>query len=202
MRATQETVKNDDEVGTVARRGACVRYSETVTAIIIGRMAEGETLRQVCRDPAMPSRGTVYRWLAENAHFRDQYRHARELLVEHWADEMVDISDDGTTDFVTKVGRNGTEYEAVDQEHIQRSRLRVDTRKWLMSKLNPGEYGDKIEHEVSGTVTHTHTAQLGDREKMRRFALFMMEDQADGAMIEGESSEVPDLQASSPAKQP
>ena len=132
-------------------------------------------------------------WLRKNSAFRDLYTQAREILVEHWGDEMLEISDDGTTDFITKMGRNGTEYEAVDQEHIQRSRLRVDTRKWLMSKLAPRKYGDHVELEYTGQITVKH--ELSDQERMRRMALFLLEDQAAGehtagALIQGEASSV------------
>ena len=171
-----------------APRGAMVRFSETVGDLICGRMAEGETLRQVCRDPAMPSRSTVYRWLSKNPGFRDQYARARELLVEAWADEIIDIADDGTTDYVVKVGRNGREYEAVDQEHIQRSRLRVDARRWLLSKLNPGQYGDHVEVQHTGEVEHRH--QIADDERIRRLALFLLDSPAGSPAIDGEFSPV------------
>ena len=171
-------------------------YSETVGAIILVRMVEGESLRSVCRDPALPDRSTVYQWMNKNPSFAAQYARAREALVEHWADEIIEIADDGTTDYVTKVGRNGTEYEAVDQEHIQRSRLRVDTRRWLMSKLKPGVYGDRVEVENTGVVTVQH--ELSDRERMRRFALFMLEQEARGDAIGGELIEA----STSPASQP
>ncbi len=166
-----------------------VKFSDTMADLICGRMAEGETLRQICRDPAMPARATVYRWLSKNSGFRDQYAQARELLVEAWADEILDIADDGTTDYVTKVGRNGAEYEAVDQEHIQRSRLRVDTRRWLLSKLKPGQYGDHMEVEHTGAVDHRH--HISDREKMRRMALFLLQDSPPaGTIIDGEAEPI------------
>lgn len=138
----------------------------------------------------MPARSTVYRWLSKNPRFSDQYAQARELLVEAWADEIIDIADDGTTDYVTKTGRNGHEYEAVDQEHIQRSRLRVDARRWLLSKLNPGQYGDHIEHHHDGSVEQRH--HITDEETVRRLALFLLQSPAGAPIIEGQSSPVPD----------
>ena len=162
--------------------GRPTTFSKEIAETICARMAEGESLRSICRDHYMPHRSSVYQWLRKNAAFADLYTQARELLVEHWGDEMLEISDDGTTDYVIKKGRNGIEYEAVDQEHIQRSRLRVDTRKWLMSKLAPRKYGDRVEHEHLGEVTVTH--ELSDRERMRRMALFLMEDEAAGTVIE------------------
>ncbi len=162
--------------------GRPTTFSKEMAETICARMAEGESLRSICRDHYMPHRSSVYQWLRKNAAFADLYTQARELLVEHWADEILTIADDGTTDFVVKKGRNGAEYEAVDQEHIQRSRLRVDTRKWLMSKLQPRKYGDRLEHQYSGEVTIQH--ELSDRERMRRMALFLLEDQAAGTVIE------------------
>lgn len=170
--------------------GRPTTFNQTTADLICLRMAEGETLRQICRDPGMPARSTVYRWLSKNPRFSDQYAQARERLVEAWADEIVDIADDGTTDYVTKVGRNGHEYEAVDQEHIQRSRLRVDARRWLLSKLNPGQYGDHIEHHHDGAVDHRHN--ITDEETVRRLALFLLDSPAGSTVIDGESSPVPE----------
>ena len=173
---------------TKVPRGPPVKFSAPVADLICSRMAEGETLRAICLDRSMPARATVYRWASKNPQFRDQYSRAREALVEYWADECVEIADDSSTDMVIKTGRNGHEYEAVDQEHIQRSRLRVDTRKWLMSKLNPGQYGDRIEATVSGQIDIVHS--LSERERMRRMALFLLEDDAEaagGTLIEGEA---------------
>jgi hypothetical protein len=109
-----------------------------------------------------------------------------------WADEIVFISDDSTLDYVTKVGRNGREYEAPDHEHIARSRLRVDTRKFLMARVAPALYGDKLTHDHQHQGEVTHKIEMSGRERARRWALFMLEDQAadasSGQVIEGEVS--------------
>jgi hypothetical protein len=164
--------------------------TEAVQLEICARLGEGETLRAVCRDKDMPSTSTVMRALHGGkpafSDFRQRYAVARESLMDHWAEEILEISDDGTTDYVLKTGRNGHEYMAVDQEHIQRSRLRVDSRRWLLSKLRPEQYGDKLTTESSSLVLVKHdVASLSEREKMRRFALFMVEDSRQPA-IEGE----------------
>ena len=62
---------------------------------------------------------------------------------------MLDIADDSTNDYMMKQGEDGSEYEALNAEHIQRSRLRIETRKWLSSKLKPKKYGDKIQQEIT-----------------------------------------------------
>lgn len=160
--------------------------SPDTLAEILMRTAEGESMRALGRDPALPSRTRMLKELVENSEFANQYARAREAMYHGWAEEILEIADDGTTDYITKVGRNGHEYEAVDQEHIQRSRLRADVRKWLLSKLMPKTYGDKVEQVQSGEVRHrVDITGLPEREKMRRMALFMLEDQAAGTTVDG-----------------
>lgn len=162
--------------------------TQSIKDAILLRTAQGESMRALGRDPALPSRDRMLKELVEDSRFAAQYAQAREAMYAGWADEILEIADDGTTDYITKLGRNGHEYEAVDQEHIQRSRLRVDSRKWLLSKLLPKTFGDRVEHEHGGEVAHrVDISGLSEREKMRRMALFMLEDQRAQA-IEGETT--------------
>lgn len=128
------------------------KYSDKLATEICVRLAEGESLRQICAGDKMPSKSTVLRWLFDGEHkeFQDQYARAREIQAENWADEILEIADDGTNDWMKREGRDGSEYEVVNQEVIGRSRLRVDSRKWLMAKLMPKKYGDKSSLELSG----------------------------------------------------
>ena len=129
----------------MAETGRPSIYSDELAATICARLAEGESLRSICRDDAMPDKATVMRWAQDNLAFRDQYTRARDALVEHWAEEIVQISDDGTND--TYEDENGTR---ANQDVIARSRLRVDTRKWLMARMAPKKYGDKVTQEHTG----------------------------------------------------
>jgi hypothetical protein len=70
---------------------------------------------------------------------------AREAQMDHYAEEILEISDDSSGDYIEKQNGDGTTYKAFDAEHVQRSRLRVDSRKWLMAKLAPKKYGDKVQ---------------------------------------------------------
>ena len=90
----------------------------------------------------MPDRSTVLRWLTHVDGFSDQYTRARDLGLDAVAEEVIAIADDGSADWVTRYRENGSEYQAVDQEHIQRSKLRFDARRWYLSKLAPKKYGD------------------------------------------------------------
>jgi hypothetical protein len=117
-------------------------FSQAVADEICERIAKGETLSAICKDEHLPAKSTVATWAADNREgFAEQYARARERLLEHWADEIVDIADDASRD--TIINERGK--EVADSEWINRSRLRVDTRKWLLSKLRPDKYGEKLE---------------------------------------------------------
>src|SRR5690606_31084702 len=115
---------------------------------ICERIACGESLRRICLDETMPALSTVFRWLYANEVFRDQYSRAREAQQEYLALEILEIADDGSND--TYIDEEGK--PRVDHDVIQRSRLRVDTRKWIMSKMAPKKYGDKVDVNHGGQV--------------------------------------------------
>ena len=130
------------------KKGRPSLYTDKLASKICRRLAEGESLRAICADKAMPAISTVMGWLFDGNHdeFLEQYARAREAQAEVRADEIVDIADDDTNDFTAdKDGKL-----VADHEHIQRSRLRVDARKWIAAKLLPKRYGDKL--DLGGTV--------------------------------------------------
>jgi len=132
----------------VRKRGRPSKYTPELAATICERIADGEPLRSVCRDAVMPDKSTVLRWLGndENAEFRDQYARAREMQADGLFDEALEIADDVSDDWTEdKDGK-----KVFDHEHVQRSRLRVDTRKWAAGKLAPKVYGDKMQHTGDG----------------------------------------------------
>lgn len=92
----------------------------------------------------MPDKSTIMRWLNVHAEFQDQYARAREAQADHFAEEILEIADDGRNDWVQRQSEDGEGYEVANHEHISRSKLRVDARKWLMSKMAPKKYGDKL----------------------------------------------------------
>lgn len=119
-------------------------YSEELAMDICKRIMSGESLRSICKDEAMPNRQTIFNWLADSDHpFFGQYARARDIQMDLFIDEIIDISDDGSNDFIEVMTKNGVKI-MVDHDHIQRSKLRIDTRKWIASKLKPKKYGDKI----------------------------------------------------------
>jgi hypothetical protein len=126
--------------------GRHTEYTQEMADIICERIADGESLRAICRDDHMPVKSTVFKWLNQNKDFADQYARAREAQADSLADEIIDIADDNSRDVV----KDQDGHEVVNHDVIARARLRVDARKWIASKLKPKSYGERTEltHEV------------------------------------------------------
>lgn len=166
----------------MSKRGRPTEYTDDIAAEICRRLAGGESLRRICSDDHLPNDRTVRQWAADNRNgFYPQYARARDLGLDVMADEIIDIADDGQNDYIeTEDGR-----EVLNGEHIQRSRLRVDSRKWYLSKLAPKRYGDRMAHEHTGKDGGPiETRDLTDLEFARRVAFALakgVHDDDDGA---------------------
>lgn len=101
----------------------------------------------------MPSVATIFNWFRTQEGFLNQYKAAKEEQADAMAEEMLDIADDGTNDWMeVRDSEGATIGYKVNGEHVQRSRLRIDTRKWLASKLKPKKYSEKLDMAVTGTI--------------------------------------------------
>lgn len=110
----------------MAKRGRPSKFTKELAARICQRLAAGETLLAICRDPDMPSDATVRGWALSDSHgFFAEYARAREIGYLRMADEIGEIADDKAGD-------------------ANRDRLRVDTRKWLLAKCLPKVFGDRV----------------------------------------------------------
>ncbi len=128
-------------------------YTSELAEAICLRLAEGESLRSICRDDVMPDKATVLRWIARHDLFRDQYVRAKEQGAEALAEEMFEIADDGSNDWMEQLDNEGAAVGyKLNGEHVQRSKLRIDTRKWYLSKILPKKYGDRIQQDVTVDV--------------------------------------------------
>lgn len=124
-------------------------YTDTLAAEICSRISSGEKVTDICLDNHMPNPSTVYLWLAKNETFSEQYAKAMADRTWSMAEDILDISDNGANDWMER--HHGEDVSWVTNgEALQRSRLRVDTRKWLMSKMQPKKYGEKVSNEHTG----------------------------------------------------
>lgn len=126
-------------------------YSPDIAAKICARIANGESLRAICRDEGMPNAETVRLWVINDEEFFGQYTRAREAQADSLAEEILEISDDGSNDWMERNDPKNPGYE-FNGEHVQRSRLRVDARKWFAGKVASKKYGDRVDHEHNGNV--------------------------------------------------
>lgn len=123
-------------------------YSEEIGETILARLADGESLRSICNDPDMPARSTVATWIVSGLNgFTDQYARARMVQAIRWAEEITEIADQSDQDWIWDEEK---QRNIPNHDHIARARLRVDTRKWLLSKVLPKVYGDKVGLEITG----------------------------------------------------
>lgn len=109
---------------------------------IFESIENGNSLRKALIENKLSS-STFFIWLEEDEIKSKQYARATELRAEALLDEMMDIVDDSQHDIIPTELGDGITVERTNHEVIQRSRLRYDARKWLISKLNPKKYGDK-----------------------------------------------------------
>lgn len=130
--------------------GRTSTFNLEIAKKICDLLAEGYTLRQVCKEDGMPAASTVLKWAQDDVEgFFEQYTRARKIGYLVQADEILDISDDGSNDWYEKDGT-----QVANVEHLQRSKLRIDTRKWVLAKALPKIYGDRL-HTVDETPRPT-----------------------------------------------
>lgn len=121
-------------------RGRPTKYTPEIGDAICARLLSGETLRRICSDDDMPAESTVRGWALDNqGGFSAQYARSREIGYLAMADDVLEIADDRGGDYVLRDGAT-----MMDSDAVARARLRVDTRKWLLSKALPKVYGDKL----------------------------------------------------------
>ena len=138
-------------------------FNREVFDDICTRLASGQTLRAICREPGMPSRSAVRLWVLEDREpgIAIQYARAYELGLEEMADETIDIVDNGTNDWVPRGNRDGTVEMVLNREHIERSKLRVQQRNWIVARRLKGYSGRQSDEEV-GDAGVTITGGLPD----------------------------------------
>lgn len=142
----------------VKKPGRPSKFTQQVAGAVCARVADGESLRRICEDKAMPTKTMVMRWLAdpERAEFRDQYACAREAQADKLVEDLLDIADEECT--MVKASKHGSgdddgegRTEVIfDAVAVARNKLRVDTRKWIAARMAPKKYGDKVTQEITG----------------------------------------------------
>jgi len=111
--------------------------------ILFEMVVNGKSLRTVLKMENMPDITTFYVWLENDIEKSKQYARAIKMRADLLFDEMLDIADDNTQDFIDQDLGDGMITQKFDHEHVQRSRLRIDTRKWVIERMNAKKYNEK-----------------------------------------------------------
>lgn len=156
-----------------AKMGRPSSYTPELAERLCAHLAGGKALRSACRLPGMPRMTTVYRWMREHEEFRSRYARACEDRTDAMAEEILAIANTPVEGVIEKMepvpvrdadgaikrdeqGNEVTELRVVErrrEDMIAHRRLQIDTRKWLMGKLKPKKYGEKLDVDVSGKMT-------------------------------------------------
>jgi hypothetical protein len=125
------------------KRGRSPGYTTEIAETICDRLVNGESLRAICADPAMPAKATVCRWLARNQEFRRWYAFARQCQAEGFGFEILAIADDSSRDYVKKTGVDGKVTWVFDKENLARQRLQINALKSIVARMTPRKYCDQ-----------------------------------------------------------
>ena len=131
---------------------------QALTDAVLQNMRDGNSLRKSCLLAGVKI-GTFLDWVAKDAQLAEQYARAREILLEYHAEEILEIADEAV---------GSTESGATDSGAVQKQKLQIDSRKWILSKLAPKKYGDKITQELTGPnggpIQHQDVSDLTDEQ--------------------------------------
>jgi hypothetical protein len=120
----------------------------------------------------MPSVATVFNWKSKYPEFVEQYTRACEERAEYQFEEMQDIADDGRNDWMEMVNKKGENVGwKVNGEAVQRSKLRVETRKWAMAKMMPKRFGDRLQVDGNDPIKHDVTHKFAAASDEQLFEL-------------------------------
>lgn len=124
----------------MAKNGRPTDYTQEKADLICAKLAEGKSLRTVCKEEKF-GMTAVFNWLRTNASFAKQYAQAKEEATDALAEEIHDIADQAHSVIIG---------DRSDNARVHAQQMRVDTRKWIMSKMKPKKYGDKLDMTTNG----------------------------------------------------
>jgi hypothetical protein len=160
------------------RNGTERVYTRALADEICDRLASGEPLNVICRDEHMPPEKTVRKWAETRPEFGSMYTRARDFGYDSVAEGILELG-------ALKEAVSGPD-GYVDNGEIQRLRLLSENRKWLLSKMRPKQYGDKVTQEIVGD---------GDNPLITRIELVPVDPRPNPRVKPGEIEHDPDMQS-------
>lgn len=149
---TKKQIKNKDiETHPKAQKDRVTVTKEICEQIFEMMIVEGKSVREITRDPMFPTWGSFLRAVFKDPDLKKQYDAAMQIRAMKYEEEIIDIADNGTNDWMETNNPDNEGYK-LNGEAVQRSKLRADTRKWIVSKLIP-KYQDKQQVSLGADAT-------------------------------------------------
>ena len=136
------------------------KFNQEQFDFIIKHIEEGNSLRSALREPNTPSSETFYKWLDSDELKAKRYARACEKRADSIFEDILDIADESENDTV-EINKDGVVETYVNHENIQRAKLRVDARKWMLGKMNPKKYSDKSSLDLTTNGESINLISLG-----------------------------------------
>jgi hypothetical protein len=126
-----------------------VEFSQELFDAICEQMADGKSLCSICRATGMPNKRTVLRWVEKSPELQAQYSLAILARADHHFEEILEIADKVRLGSKKTIKADGG-IEITKGDMIERARLQVDARKWVLARMNPKKYGERVTNEHTG----------------------------------------------------
>lgn len=120
-----------------------VEFSQKLFDAICKRIAMGESLRKICADAGMPDRGTFNAWRKQTEELQRQYDAACIDREENYFEQIIDIADECRVGEKRVTKANG-DIEVTEVDMVERAKVQIDARKWVLARMNRKKYGDKL----------------------------------------------------------
>lgn len=132
-----------------------MKYTIELFEAILNKVSDGISLRAACKEAGV-STVTFYEWIGKDETKANKYVRACEVRADVLFEQILEIADDSSKD--TVITESGI---SINNEFVQRSKLKIDARKWYLSKIMPKKYGDKIEQTLVGDSEKPIIINLG-----------------------------------------
>lgn len=152
-------------------------YSLAMAAHILDLHAGGLSIVAICAQAGFPSASQLHQWVTHHPDFAEALDVAKRVYSATLINEAVDIADDASRDYKTVTRQDGRQEQVFDHEHATRSKLRVDVRKWVASRVDRGSWGDSKQVDINAKVLTVNMTddELDKRLEQARMKLIEME---------------------------
>ena len=123
-----------------ARRGRPSRFSREITERICERIFEGESLRQICKDPNLPARSTIFRWLRRDKDFVRRYSLTKLMQIDDMTSELIELADCDRHDWTKPGVATAISHQLSEQNKPEHTKARIDSLRSRVGKLVPKKY--------------------------------------------------------------